>query len=788
MRELRFKNQVMKNFRCHEDMEFSYDPNRFVTIVGANGSGKTSIFSGLVWACYNETIEGMTGDSIVRKKSGKDTCVQVEWSDGSDEYEVHAYRKHSKYKNKRFLLRNGKDISENTEVDTLKKIENLLMPRDIFLNCLLFSQYVKNHFIDLTHSGQKELLDAMLLLDRFDLYSTGVSIIGKQTEKTESEINEEINKSKIVIEKFLAENEERKREIISEKHVHEEKLERINKENAEYRDKLKELSLLSDNPDDIQLLYQAKKEEIIEIDNKLKSEKINTETKLEKLRSEFVAEKTKAVSELKENNRDKIDNINSEINKYKDEIQALREELHRTKEVIRVKAQEARDKDREKRESELTPIDEQINNITSTLSLLADKVESLNREKKTLEVKKSKSVELLNSDNPTCSQCGQQLRNQEAVAHIKKHIEELNKQISEYDDQIKKLNSDISTSKNKIDQCKKNKIDVLNKYDEVDKNREERIEKKETELVSAQENKIKLVEDEISSREAKKKGIVEELKVAEESVVEKIEEKYKGLAANLRDEYTKSTVKIEEDKANKTIECSKLESRHKAAVDVKNKLTELENRISINENTMATLKESFENHKSVAVAVMKKNTEKVSEIEKSLKVREKDLESLQEKKSILNFWKKGFSDTGIKSILLDESIPILNARAKELCENFPKIKVRFNSQTSLKSGDVRNKFSVDVLQTTNLSELKELSSGERRMTDIIVLLCLRHLLESTQNAKLNIMLLDEILDSLDPDNASIAVNMVKQLSRDHCVVLISHTLRDFIEADETLTM
>ena len=116
------------------------------------------------------------------------------------------------------------------------------------------------------------------------------------------------------------------------------------------------------------------------------------------------------------------------------------------------------------------------------------------------------------------------------------------------------------------------------------------------------------------------------------------------------------------------------------------------------------------------------------------------------------------------------------------------LKVRFTSQVMLKSGEFRNKFGIDVVQTRNLSDLKELSAGERRMVDIIVLLSLRHLLEVTQDVRMNILLLDEILDSLDPDNASIAVGMVKRLSESHCVVLISHTLRDYIEADETLVV
>jgi DNA repair exonuclease SbcCD ATPase subunit len=52
----------------------------------------------------------------------------------------------------------------------------------------------------------------------------------------------------------------------------------------------------------------------------------------------------------------------------------------------------------------------------------------------------------------------------------------------------------------------------------------------------------------------------------------------------------------------------------------------------------------------------------------------------------------------------------------------------------------------------------------------------------------NILMLDEILDSLDPENSTTAVELVRKLSDNQCVVLISHTLRNFIEADESLVL
>jgi DNA repair exonuclease SbcCD ATPase subunit len=162
---------------------------------------------------------------------------------------------------------------------------------------------------------------------------------------------------------------------------------------------------------------------------------------------------------------------------------------------------------------------------------------------------------------------------------------------------------------------------------------------------------------------------------------------------------------------------------------------------------------------------------------------------LNRKLDILEFWKKAFSDTGIKAILLDEAIPVLNEKARELSGLVSNIKVRFDSQTQIKSGDMRNKFAVNVIQTQNLTDDRgDFSGGEGKVVDIVTLMCLRRLLETMQNISFNIILLDEVLDALDETNVDIVLGMIQELSEQYCVVLLTHTWKDRIECDEHLPM
>ena len=101
----------------------------------------------------------------------------------------------------------------------------------------------------------------------------------------------------------------------------------------------------------------------------------------------------------------------------------------------------------------------------------------------------------------------------------------------------------------------------------------------------------------------------------------------------------------------------------------------------------------------------------------------------------------------------------------------------------------RNQFCVLPIQTTNLTDEREdFSAGEGRMVDIITLLSLRHLLEVTYERTFNISLFDEILDSLYRDNAEIVIDFLRKMSEESCTILITHTLKNYIEPDEHLEL
>ena len=164
-----------------------------------------------------------------------------------------------------------------------------------------------------------------------------------------------------------------------------------------------------------------------------------------------------------------------------------------------------------------------------------------------------------------------------------------------------------------------------------------------------------------------------------------------------------------------------------------------------------------------------------------------EIEGLNRKKIICEFWKKAFSQTGIPSMLIDESIPFMNERVTHYLDKISNGRyiVSFDTLAATKSGEFRDKISVNVLDTqTQANSRVQLSGGQTRLVDIATILTLSDLQSNTQDVEFNIMLFDEIFDSLDDTNVGYVSRVIRSLIEDKSIFIISHRHVDQLEADE----
>jgi len=115
--------------------------------------------------------------------------------------------------------------------------------------------------------------------------------------------------------------------------------------------------------------------------------------------------------------------------------------------------------------------------------------------------------------------------------------------------------------------------------------------------------------------------------------------------------------------------------------------------------------------------------------------------------------------------------------------------VSFDTLAETKSGEFRDKISVNVLDTfTQADKRVQLSGGQTRIIDIATILTLGELQSRIQDMNVNILIFDEIFDSLDEENIGFVSKVLTQLKTGRSIYVISHTQVDQLEADEVIEL
>jgi len=134
------------------------------------------------------------------------------------------------------------------------------------------------------------------------------------------------------------------------------------------------------------------------------------------------------------------------------------------------------------------------------------------------------------------------------------------------------------------------------------------------------------------------------------------------------------------------------------------------------------------------------------------KLNENSIKELTEEKPYLDFWVEGFSNRGLKSLIIESMIPRMNLWADAYSGMFgDKYQLTFSALKPLKSGEMREKFDVSVLNKMGAGNYRGNSGGERRLVDTIVMFVLGDLASSRSSKRFSCLILDEVFERLDEE-------------------------------------
>ena len=569
--------------------------------------------------------------------------------------------------------------------------------------------------------------------------------------------------------------------------------------NELHNTKQKYINLRGERSRDIQSKIQSINAEI---------EKLNIEE--QKKLAEIDSKSSDEISALMSDKNIAISNKKDEIRKFELEVAKLDSECHRQTLDIQIEVQ----KEVDEVEKKISVEREFIIQTDAGLNLLRNEYTD-----KTSKLKNYK--EALDKPDAVCSECGQKLVNKD---HIKKHIDELEKALEKIkidgikgkeakDKRLRTLDN-YSKKITELENGLKLKIEELvQKKDENSKEFKAKLEilysdLKEieedynTKIRDIKEEKIQLknsiMEFSMKNVDSKKQEL-ESLKNEQLEIDNKIKQEYREELDSLKVELTKK-----QDNIKQKIQDIEFSYSNYAQNDYNKRYQDLK----VLKMTLDTLKRDQDDY-NICIEKYKHEMIVINEESKSYKesydsymdnysklwdkenstlkeMQEKMLNS-QKRKDILEFWKVAFSDTGIKSMLIDSALPHMNeCVSTELERTAPgKFTVSFDTLSETKSGKIKDKFNINILNNeTQSTGHKKLSGGEMRIVDLCCMSALRSLAEKLYQKRFFHIFYDEILDSLDDEcKQMFCANVKIQSTTGRNITLVTHDLPDDVDPD-----
>lgn len=734
MKVVDFLRTGMENFCCYiEPMEYDFKNNKITLITGPNGVGKSSIIDSVLFTLFGVTTKDGKSTDVVNNVTGKNCHTYLNFLVNNDnsisKYRIDRYVKHSKLGDTVLLFKDDdKKPYKKGQREVLPEIEKILLPQKLMTNTMLFGQKVKDFFTDLTDTDRKEIFRKVIQLDDYVMYYDNTS---KKIKETGILLDQIVNN--ITLNSKLFESTTKNIEITKE--------DKKNFENT----KIQEIYNLTQK-------NQQLKQQLFELNQKLKSFENINDLELSTLNDNILTIQNN-IDKLDLESKTKIESITNTKTLKESEFNSKSIELISKEKINKSKLISEEDISHQEK---ITKLNSDTNENSKQKN---DIFKLIERNKSEIERNKIEILKLetaLKKPNGVCPTCGKPLTDENLKKELTNHLNQLintNNNFQIENENNLQLIKDIDV---KLIQLDKNFETFLNSH-EIRKNEIE--------------NNFKKIETEISEKLNVAKEKLNQLFITKKK---EIEDENKSKKSSLEIEL--SNLKIKKDNLIKLIEEKK---------NLNQEILTKESDIKLNQQLTENKQSEQYNDTILKNYIFEK--QKIEEELKTLNINKVEIEESME---ILNFWKTGFSSTGIPSLLIDESIPFLNERVNTYLEMVGgRYKVSFDTLSVTKSGEYRDKINVNVLDThTKANNRKQLSGGQVRIIDIAILLSLCDLQNQIQNMTTNILLLDEIFDSLDDDNIGYVSKLLRTLVKDKSITIISHRHIDSIEADEVLRL
>jgi len=726
------KRLQFKNFFSYSNQLTTIDlKNGMYLINGKNGSGKSVLLDAIYYCWYGKTLRpDIKNSETVNRINKKNMYVKSLFNVNNDEYSVIRGLKPTIFQ----IWKNGEKLEEYNKTDMQKYLEDniLKLNEKIFKQIVILGSDLHTPFLKLSLPDRRFLIEKLF---DFDTLRRIKDIAKGQYKERENKLNELKNKNNIVCTRIDSLKGEKKR-IDSEnkriKELRERGIEQLNNEIVKLINEIEDLkSKLDDNIGENE--KSRYEEKIYEIGIKLNDLNNKSNERILKLDRVF---------------NEKILTLNNEIVEIENDIEKLNREIKEKKKVVEDKSYCIVENDLLKDEKSYLRTNE--TGWEKIELYRRDEFEIINRKINEIDLEIERTKKRINyyRENDSCEICGT------IFTKVKKRsiIEDLKLD-------IKKLKEERKKHEIKLNELNNNKNAVEKKLKEAIGKNKSNIKEIENDIQIENDEKEKIILNEIKELEKKREEIGLG-SLATNKEIELLQSEKRELEKEIRNKY--------ENEYDKLLNIKNEMIREKRNYEKKlQEQNELKNNIKIEYIKMGNLKERIKAQKKiqlVSIDEVNRNLLKYrsyyAKISKEVSKREKYLEYLEKVIDI-------FSDKGIRSVLIQKYLPLLNSKMHDFLNEFNcdfNIEFDQNFDTIIRNRDKEISYGT-------------FSSGQRQRMNLAILFTFMSFMKLKQGVNCNLLIFDEILDSsLDEEGIEIFFRLLSGYSakEKYSIFVISH--------------
>lgn len=749
LKKLQFDN--INSYGNDNVINFDLCSNKICEISGQNGLGKSTIITILLLGLYNECDMGTKYDCLNVKNIKNDAKIIIDFEVDSNTYQIKKIfnvRSHAKRECKEdlYLLKNGEDVTGRDNVETQKKINNLIGSYENMIDTNIVLQRNYKAFTDLSNNDKKRVIFKLSRLDVFDALAKHVRCelmsLQKKIPMVAKQIKDMLgnaDESKIFIDTQNIKEEITK--LKTEKNKLEEEYKEINKSKIELefelRDfdktkKIKNNMTLDDAKNKVDTLNKDIENKNICISKIKKTLNNNKFKNYEKKKKEFDEDlKLQLENLIEEKNKlllkiTNIDNFNEK--KLSNQINEIQDKINKKREQIIDVEDDSIIKDYEKFKD--------LQKVNDTINLIIDKHE---KDIKKYKNKQENMDEIMH--DPCCKFCvvlKNKITFEENIQMLTTELENEKKKKKKNDNEIKKYGNCKEKYDNYVIAVEKNKkleneIKFYTKDVDILKNEYEKnvmLQKHNTE----NNKKIKDLDDQIKKCKNKKLDHCDEYENLNRDM------------KNLLDEIDDMKDKIRDfnliiNNFEKISKIDKLDEVFLKHDTLTKKIRDVENEINA------------KNERLVENDVIIKQTIKLKE----------ELENLKKEKQIVEYVNKSLDKDGIQDTILVKHI-------------IPKLQIEVNNLLSMLSN-----FSIEIKYLNKTLQVYKIVNNKERILKLsgyehmILGLCFRMVFCNLTHQQCKFVCFDEIFTFAD-DTAIQKIHYLFDYIRNHFefALVISH--------------